>query len=215
MMLEGFHLRVSRIVLEAVGPYGFALGGGYALQAYGITNRPSNDIDSFVSQIDEGLFNEAEAALCDALKAGGLDSVSGYSDSWFRAIQVFDPTTDEAVVVDLGYDYRENEPVVIVGLGPVLDIKDVITGKIRALWDRQAARDFIDVDAIFQTMRWTSSELLGMLQKIRPEATPKAFAEILKSADTVSYEEYEGYGLDKKDITGLANRLIAAADSIS
>jgi len=48
-MLEGFHLRVSQIILKAIEPYGFALGGGYALQVHGVIDRPTKDIDSYVS----------------------------------------------------------------------------------------------------------------------------------------------------------------------
>jgi hypothetical protein len=213
-MLEGFHFRVSRIVLKAIEPYGFALGGGYALQVHGIVDRPSKDIDNYAPQMDEGLFNDAEAAVRVALEDEGLSSVAGYSDSWFKALQVFDPVTKEAVIVDLGYDYRENEPVIITGLGPVLDIEDVITGKVRAFWDRQTARDYIDIDAILQTGRWPPSDLLTALQRVRPEASAEIFAEVLKSADVVGNDEYEGYHLNQEDITEMAIRLKLAAKQI-
>jgi hypothetical protein len=66
-MLTGFHLRVAKIVLQAVEPYGFALGGGYALQAHGIIDRPSTDIDSYTFRMDEKLFDDAEIAVVGAL----------------------------------------------------------------------------------------------------------------------------------------------------
>jgi len=213
-MLEGFHLKVSQIVLKAIEPYGFALGGGYALQVHGIIDRPTKDIDSYVSQADEKLFNDAEIALFKALEDEGLSAVVGYCDSWFRALQVFDPATEEAVIVDLGYDYREKEPVVFTDIGPVLDIRDVITGKVRALWDRQTIRDYIDIDAILHTELWTPKELLTALQSVRPEAMPELFSGVLSMADTFGNEEYEGYGLNQEEIAGLINRLKDAATQV-
>jgi hypothetical protein len=214
-MLEGFHLKVSQIVLRAIEPYGFALGGGYALQVHGIVDRPSKDIDNYVSQTDEKLFDDAEAAVRKALEDEGLSSVVGYSDSWFKALQVFDPATEEAVVVDLGYDYRKNEPVIIAGFGPVLDIEDIITGKVRAFWDRQAARDYIDIDAILQTGHWTPSDLLTVLQHVRPEANTETFAEALRSADAIDNDEYEGYHLNQEDAANMVARLKSSAERVT
>jgi hypothetical protein len=214
-MLEGFHLRVSQIVLRAIEPYGFALGGGYALQAHGIVDRPSKDIDTYTPLMDEKLFDDAEIAIRKALEDDGLNSVVSYRDSWFKALQVFDPATEEAVVVDLGYDYRENEPVLVTNLGPVLDIEDVITGKVRAFWDRQAVRDYIDIDAILQTGRWTPSDLLAALQRIRPEANAEIFAETLRSADTVDNDAYEGYHLDQEEVVRMVARLKSAAEQVA
>lgn len=42
--------RVATIGLAALEPYGFALAGGYALQAHGLVTRPSDDIDLFTDQ---------------------------------------------------------------------------------------------------------------------------------------------------------------------
>ena len=50
-MLSGFHLRVLQIVLDAVEPLGFALGGGYALQAHGITDRLSSQVKALVARL--------------------------------------------------------------------------------------------------------------------------------------------------------------------
>jgi hypothetical protein len=213
-MLEGFHRRVSQIVLKAIEPYGFALGGGYALQVYGIVDRPSKDIDNYASQADEKLFNDEETAVRKALKDEGLNSVVGYRDSWFKALQVFNPVTEEAIVVDLGYDYRENEPVIIADLGPVLDIEDVITGKVRAFWDCRAARDYIDIDTILQTGRWTPSDLLTSLRRVRPEASAEIFAEALRAVDAIDNNEYEEYHLNQEDIAKMVTGLELAAKQI-
>jgi len=213
-MLEGFQLRVSRIVLETIEPYGFALGGGCALQMHGIINRSTKDIDSYAAVMDDKLFNDAETALINTFEEKGFQIATRFSDSWFKALEVCDPSTGEAIVIDIGYDYRENDPVIIAEIGPVLDVHDVITGKVRAFWDRQAVRDFVDIDAILQTEKWTPAELLAILRKIRPEVTPKAFADILSSTERVDDEAFERYLLNQNDINRLKERLYIAASSV-
>jgi hypothetical protein len=42
----------SRIRLGSLGEYGFALAGGYALQAHGLVQRISEDVDLFTDLWD-------------------------------------------------------------------------------------------------------------------------------------------------------------------
>ncbi|MCL2092445.1 MAG: nucleotidyl transferase AbiEii/AbiGii toxin family protein [Micrococcales bacterium] len=210
-MLSGFHLRVSQVVLEAVEPLGFALGGGYALQAHGIIDRLSTDLDTYTATMDTAVFDAAESAAVAALETAGLGVDVVRSDSWFRALRVYDLATDDAVAVDLGYDYRQHAPTAITGIGPVLDVADVVVGKVRALWDRQAARDYLDIDAVLATGRWDVDGLQKILTSIRPEAGPHGMAELLDTADTVEPEEYAAYGLAESQAKNLVARLRAAA----
>src|SRR5258707_5320125 len=45
--VDAFHQVLARIGLDAAERYGFALAGGYAVQAAGFLQRPSEDIDLF------------------------------------------------------------------------------------------------------------------------------------------------------------------------
>jgi hypothetical protein len=47
--MDPFHERLARIALDVAGSYGFALAGGYAIQAHGFLNRMSSDADLFAS----------------------------------------------------------------------------------------------------------------------------------------------------------------------
>jgi hypothetical protein len=47
--MNPFHERLARVALRAVGQYGFALAGGYAVQAHGFLDRPSTDVDLFAA----------------------------------------------------------------------------------------------------------------------------------------------------------------------
>ena len=47
--MEPVHLRLAEIGLQVAGQYGFALAGGYAVQAHGFLHRPSEDVDLFTA----------------------------------------------------------------------------------------------------------------------------------------------------------------------
>ena len=47
--MDAFHHRLAHIGLAAAERFGFALAGGYAVQAAGLVKRPSEDIDLFTA----------------------------------------------------------------------------------------------------------------------------------------------------------------------
>jgi hypothetical protein len=70
--MDPFHARLARIALVAAGPYGFALAGGYAVQAHGFLDRPSADVDIFTTSRAEEDFPAAVDAVLAALRDDGL-----------------------------------------------------------------------------------------------------------------------------------------------
>ena len=84
MPVSQLHGQVAVIALRAAGPHGFALGGGNALIAHGIIDRPTQDVDVFSDEQGgvEAAADAVEAALRDAGfgterrdKAGGLADI--------------------------------------------------------------------------------------------------------------------------------------------
>jgi hypothetical protein len=65
--VSDLHRQVASIVLAAAAGHGFALGGGNALLAHGVTTRPTQDVDLFTDQ-EHGV--EAAAAAVEAALAG-------------------------------------------------------------------------------------------------------------------------------------------------
>jgi hypothetical protein len=55
--MDDFHQLLARIALDAAAEHGFALAGGYAVQAHGILQRPSEDIDLFTSTMRDDFTN--------------------------------------------------------------------------------------------------------------------------------------------------------------
>lgn len=60
--------RARKGALAAAEPYGFALAGGYAVQAHGFLDRPSADVDIFTTSRAEDNFPAAVDAVLAALR---------------------------------------------------------------------------------------------------------------------------------------------------
>ena len=69
--MEPRHERIAKIALAAGARYGLALAGGYAVQAHGIGNRPSGDVDLFTTWQHRDEFPELTSAVLSALKGAG------------------------------------------------------------------------------------------------------------------------------------------------
>jgi hypothetical protein len=83
MPLDELHAAVAAIALGAAGRHGFALGGGNALIAHGVIDRPTEDVDLFTDE-DDGV-TAAAGAVEDALRAAGFsaerqDKTAGLAD---------------------------------------------------------------------------------------------------------------------------------------
>jgi hypothetical protein len=67
----------------------------------------------------------------------------------------------EDLQVELGLDWRKNEPIRLA-VGPVLHADDAVANKVCALFRRAEVRDYVDVDAILASGRYTEGELLDL-----------------------------------------------------
>jgi nucleotidyltransferase AbiEii toxin of type IV toxin-antitoxin system len=66
--MDSLHERLARLALSAAGDYGFCLAGGYAVQAHGFLDRPSEDVDLFTTSAAEEQFPEALTTVIAAYK---------------------------------------------------------------------------------------------------------------------------------------------------
>jgi hypothetical protein len=66
--MDQLHWRPAHTALAEASTWGFCLAGGYAVQAHGFLDRPSEDVDLFATT-DEERFSDALAAVC----ADGVD----------------------------------------------------------------------------------------------------------------------------------------------
>jgi hypothetical protein len=69
---------IARLTLEAIADLGFALGGGQALHVHGYGDRLSRDLDFYIPQFEQDLFDRTEEATLAALRAHGYTAEVGH-----------------------------------------------------------------------------------------------------------------------------------------
>jgi hypothetical protein len=67
---------------------------------------------------------------------------------------VTDGVTQQTSSIQIGVNYREFAPARFE-VGPVLDVRDAVAGKMSALWSRGEVRDYIDIDAVVRSGRFS------------------------------------------------------------
>jgi hypothetical protein len=201
--VDAFHQGLARIGLDAGERYGFALAGGYAVQAAGFLKRPTKDIDLFTVWERRGDFETAARAIVDAYLAAGLSVRAERRHDTFTRLTVSDGM--QTVKVELGVDLRRNEPV-RTSIGPVLHPDDAVANKIRALYERAHASDFIDIDAVLQSGRYDRSTLLQLGEHSDISFDRRVFADALAEAQLLDANHFAQYGLVGGDLDGLRHR---------
>jgi hypothetical protein len=214
--LDAFHQGLARIGLDAGERYGFALAGSYAVQAAGFLKRPTEDVDLFTVWERRGDFETAARAIVDAYLAAGLSVEAERRHDTFTRLTVSDGV--QTAKVELGVDVRANEPVRI-SIGPVLHPDDAVANKIRALYERAHACDFIDIDAVLRSDRYDRSTLLELAERSDITFDRSVFADALAQAQLLDADDFAQYGLVGEDLDGLRHRfalwraeLLGAAD---
>ncbi|MEH0826564.1 nucleotidyl transferase AbiEii/AbiGii toxin family protein [Micromonospora sp. CPCC 205554] len=149
------HRRLAQIALQVGGQYGFALAGGHAIAAHGILDRPSEDVDLFADWQRRADFPTAVDAVITAYRAEGFRVDIDLRLDTFARLHVTEPAhPDQQHRVELVANWRAQPPVQM-DIGPVLHPDDVMAGKMDALYNRAAARDFLDIDAAISSGRYT------------------------------------------------------------
>lgn len=154
------HEHPARVALAAAGPFGFALAGGYAVQAHGFLDRPSADVDIFTTSRAEGDFPAAVDAVLAALRGDGLVPEAEIRNASFARIAVATPDGG-TTKIEMGVDWRANQPSRL-SIGPVLHPDDAVANKVCVLFGRAEVRDYVDVDAIVSSGRYSEAHPRGV-----------------------------------------------------
>lgn len=198
--------RLVRVGLARLDRYGFALAGGYALQAHGLVQRMSEDIDLFTDHRDPSHFVEAIEVVLEAYQEGGLEVTVLQQTDTFARLQAAEPATGATATIDLAADARQKAPI-RVELGPVLAETDAVASKVAAVFSRGYARDYIDLAGILASGRYRPEQLMGMASAVDPGFVTSIFAEALAAVDRFPDEEFARYGLDAAQITGVRSAM--------
>jgi Nucleotidyl transferase AbiEii toxin, Type IV TA system len=211
MPVSKLHGQVAAIALRAAAAYGFALGGGNALIAHGIIDRSTQDVDVFSDE--EGAVEAAADAVEAALRDEGLgterrDKTAGLSDIFYGmgeglAEWIITARSGEQMMLQMAYFDRTRSPI-IMDVGPVLDLEDVIGGKVCALASRAEPRDYVDTAAALR--RYSIEEMIGFARRLDPGLTDQDFADAGQRLDQWGDGVFAPFGLSSLDIAVLRER---------
>lgn len=210
MNLNDLHRRLLQDVLEIGNALPFVITGGYAVQAHGLVDRLSRDIDVATNSFQP--MDEIAAVLVDGLiEHGWRVHVIGVEPVSAR-FMVTDPELDECCEVDI---LREafNQPPDTTPYGPVLGLDDVIGTKIRALANRGYPRDLIDIRAAARIRSTSELETLGRTHAW-DEFSLEDLAGRLEGSAGIEDEDFAGYGLADEEIAELRHWAQTWADDI-
>jgi hypothetical protein len=214
MPVSDLHRQVAAIALRAAAVHGFALGGGNALMAHGVIDRYTEDVDLFTDR--ESGVTAATAAVEEALRGAGFDveskdKTAGLDDIFYGMGEGLAEWTITApggtqMALQMAYFDRGHAPV-IMDFGPVLDLEDVVGGKVCALASRAYERDYLDTAAALD--RYTVDELIGFARRLDPGLTAEDFADAGRRLDRLEDEAFARYGLTPPDVTRLRDRFVS------
>ncbi len=172
--LTGFQIEVANLFFGLPASAGFLLAGGAALLAQHLTARPTQDLD-FFTRPGGGDIGQARDELVAAARTRGwtIDIVQD-ADTFCRLLL----HGTEDLLVDLALDSAPGRPAAVSIAGPTFALEELAGRKVVALFDRAAARDFVDVYALHRT--FTKQVLLERAAEIDAGFDRAVFAEMLE-----------------------------------
>ncbi|MEU8773514.1 nucleotidyl transferase AbiEii/AbiGii toxin family protein [Streptomyces sp. NPDC048606] len=201
MNLSALHRRLLADVIAIGSPYPLVITGGYAVQAHGLVDRLSQDLD-VATENPAPMDDIATDLVHELAKRGWRVEVLGV-DPLAARLMVTDPRDGERCEVDVLKENLWADPKP-TEYGPVLALDDVIGTKVRALADRGAPRDLIDVHAAHRRHHraFPDLERLGARHG-RDEFRLDDLHARLIGADWYDDEEFTAYDLDDEAIATL------------
>jgi len=193
--MQELHRRLLKIGFEAGDDLALVLAGGYALAAHELIDRPSRDVDFATSSplpLDQIVLRLAAAYRVAGFSAEVVESTS-------RMARLVVSAASESCDVDLLKEAIG--PPVILTLGPVLALDDAVGLKMRALYDRAAHRDFIDLYAASSRVDRRAMESLGARHTIGFRL--EELAERLGAVQALDGELFAFYGLSDDQVSRL------------
>ncbi|MER5769285.1 nucleotidyl transferase AbiEii/AbiGii toxin family protein [Streptomyces sp. NPDC001985] len=210
MNLTELHRRLLADVLAIGAPYPLVITGGYAVQAHGLVDRFSQDLD--VATENPAPIDEIIRTISDGLAARGWGVRHIESSPLSGRLIATDRATGEECEVDVLKEAFWAPPA-ICDYGPVLALDDVIGTKVRALADRGAVRDLIDVHAAMRHRSTPELENLGR-RHARFEFSFHDLRDRLAGAEWWDDQDFAEYGLDPVQVADLRAWALAWANDL-
>ena len=173
-LLTGFQIEVANLFFAVPASEGFLLAGGAALLAQHLTARPTHDLD-FFTRPGGGNVGQARDELIAAVRTRGWSVEVVQDNDTFCRLLLHGP---EDLLVDLALDSAPGRPAAVSIAGPTFALEELAGRKVVALFDRAAARDFVDVYALHHT--FTKDVMLERAAEVDAGFNRTVFAEMLE-----------------------------------
>lgn len=203
---------LTRIALASVGQAGFALAGSGAIREHGVIDRPTEDVDLFTATQDTDEFAKAVERVVADLRGSGYQVEEARRAEHFARLEVRTGNGFQ-LDVDMGVDWRENDPVSLE-VGPVLSVEDAVGNKVSALYSRGEPRDYLDVDAIRWWGRFSDEELVSAAAERDAGFEVGMFAEQLEAVRRVTLLDVERYGVSAEQLEAIKARCVQWAGDL-
>ncbi len=193
---------VARIALAGVD--GFALAGSGAIREHGIIERRTEDVDLFTTSQDVPAFSAAVDQVADQLRGSGYRVDQTRQAPQYARLRVA-AGDGLQLDVDLGVDWRRDDPVTL-DVGPVLSLADAVGSKVGALYSRAEPRDYLDVDAIRASGRFSDEQLLTAAAERDAGFEVGMFAQQLAGVSRITLADVRRYGVTAEQLENIKTR---------
>jgi len=209
---EELQREIARLALRCLDGTSFVLAGSGAIREHGLVDRPTEDVDLSRPMSTCSRFSSAIDAVVLGLSKAGHEVAELRRVDQFARLEV--TTTDgHKVDIDMGVDWRSAEPAVLA-IGPVLSLEDAVGNKLSALYSRAYARDFLDVDSIRASGKFTDAELIRAAIERDPGFEVPMFVSQLELMHRVLPEQVSQYNVDADQLNRIKNRFDVWASTL-
>jgi hypothetical protein len=146
-VLTDFQVEVAKVFFSLPSSEGFLLAGGAALVAQRLTARPTQDLDFFTRPGAGEVGQVRDEFVAAAAQRGWQVERTSDADTFCRLLV----HGAEDLIVDLALESTPGRPASASFVGPTFDPEELAGRKVIALFDRAAARDFVDVYQLANT----------------------------------------------------------------
>jgi predicted nucleotidyltransferase component of viral defense system len=212
MNLNVLHQRLLQDVLAIGNTFPLVLTGGYAVQAHGLVERLSRDVD--VATNSNVPMASIAAALIDGLVQRGWEVEIIGIDPLSARLMVTDPAlVGQSTELDILKEAFDPPPDT-TSYGPVLPLDAVIGTKVRALAGRGLPRDLIDIHAASKLRSNGELEALGQRYARDDEFSLAGLADRLEGTEWYDDQAFAEYGIPAADIASIRRWAQAWSDDI-
>ncbi len=112
-------------------------------------------------------------------------------------------------------DYRAFPPATLE-IGPVLDPRDAVGAKMSALWSRGEARDYIDIDTVIESGRFSRESLLAIADQSEAQPLDRMFIALrFREAGRHDEDIFAQYGVGRTRRREILIRFSEWADELA